>query len=74
MLPDNLQVRALQGQIETLEEKIDKLEDSLAKMAESVDDLVAAWSTAKGMTSFVKWLASLASACGVLYAAMKGLK
>lgn len=59
------QIRALQGQVELLEEKLDKLTDS-------VDELVKAWTTAKGMTTFVKWLASLASAAGVIYALLHG--
>lgn len=59
------QIRALQVQVETLEEKVDKLTDS-------IDDLVKAWGTAKGMTTFVKWLASIASAGGVIYALLQG--
>jgi cell division septum initiation protein DivIVA len=61
-----VEIRALQRQVETLEE-------SVAKLTDSVDELVKAWSTAKGMTSFVKWMASLASACGVLYAALHNI-
>jgi uncharacterized protein YukE len=60
---DQTQLRALQDQVETLQNKLDKLTDS-------VDELVKAWNTAKGMTTFIKWLASLSTACGVLYAAL----
>jgi hypothetical protein len=59
-----------QRQINAMQNKIDTLEESVVKLTESVDELVKAWGTAKGMTSFIKWLASLASACGVLYAAL----
>lgn len=62
---DRIQIRALQSQIETLEENV-------AKLTNSVEDLVKAWNTAKGMTSFVKWIASLASAGGVIWALLQG--
>lgn len=60
-------------EIRTLQRQVETLEESVAKLTSSVDELVKAWSTAKGMTSFVKWLASLATACGVLYAALHNM-
>lgn len=60
-------------EIRTLQRQVETLEESVAKLTASVDELVKAWSTAKGMTSFVKWLASLTTACGVLYAALHNM-
>lgn len=50
-----------------LESKIEKLEDKVTKLTTSVEDLVTAWNTAKGMTTFVKWLAGVAAACVMLW-------
>lgn len=65
----------LEHKVSSLENKIDILEDRIAKMevkidtlAKSVEDLVLAWSTAKGITAFVKWSASIATACGIIWA------
>jgi hypothetical protein len=74
MTPENqAQIRALKAQLEISEEKLDKLEDSVSKLSISVDELVKAWGTAKGMTAFIKWLASLATAAGAIYAALHNM-
>lgn len=62
----------LQDQVEALENKVVSLEYKIDSMSQSITELVAAWNTAKGMTTFVKWLASLGTAGGVLYALFHG--
>jgi len=56
-----------QRQINSMQNKIDTLEESVIKLTDSVNDLVLAWNTAKGMTSFVKWIGSIAAGAAVLY-------
>lgn len=58
----------LQDKVEALEDKVVSLEHKIDSMSHNIEDLVSAWNTAKGMTTFVKWLASLASAGGIIYA------
>lgn len=53
---------------EDLREEVAELRQEVRDLKKSVEDLVLAWNTAKGMTAFVKWLASLAIAGGVIYA------
>lgn len=52
---------------ESVHEKIDRLEAKINLLEKSVSDLVTAWSTAKGLTAFMKWLATVATAAVVLY-------
>lgn len=58
----------LEIKVAQLEAKLDSLEEKMDKMLIQNADLLAAWNTAKGMTSFVKWLASLATAAAVILA------
>lgn len=55
----------LRKDVELLTEKVDKL-------SRDVEDLVAAWKTANYVVVFVKWLAGIVVAGGVIWAFVKG--
>lgn len=55
-----------------LDARIDKLEAKMDLMLIRADEIITAYNTAKGITVFVKWLASLATAAGILWAALHG--
>lgn len=55
-----------------LDAKIDKLESKMDLMIIRTDELITAYNTAKGITVFIKWLASLATAGGIVWAALHG--
>jgi uncharacterized protein (UPF0335 family) len=50
-----------------LEAKVEKLEQEISELRTDIKDLVNAWNTARGVTSFVKWVGSLATGAAVLY-------
>lgn len=58
----------LEDKIDSLENKVAGMEVKIDTLTKSVEDLVLAWNTAKGITGFVKWLAGISTAIGVLYA------
>lgn len=49
------------------------LREEMQELKSSVKDLVDAWRTASGVVRFVKWLASVATAFGVIVALLKGV-
>lgn len=51
--------------LEALNEKVDAL-------TAQVHNLVTAWNTANNIVAFVKWLAGIATAIGVITAVIKG--
>lgn len=74
---ENKNYQILDSKVNTLERKIDKLERLIESLGDKIDtntintsDLVDAWKSAKGLSSFVKWLSTLALGCGVLWAAL----
>lgn len=58
--------RSYDLEIAELKNQIQDLTESVTALSESVKDLVDAWRTAKGITAFVKWMAAMAIAFGVL--------
>lgn len=62
----------LDSRIDTLEVKFEKLEAKIDLMLIRTDELITAYSTAKGITVFIKWLASLATAWGVVWSLLHG--
>lgn len=55
-----------------LEDKIAHLEEKVDKLSENIQGLIEAWQTAKGISSFVKWVGSLAGGGAILYALLHG--
>lgn len=48
-----------------------ELRRDIADLNESVSGLVSAWSTAKGLVSFIKWFAGLVAAVTAIWMACK---
>lgn len=59
---------------EELDSKLNRLESKVDLMIIRTDELILAYNTAKGVTVFIKWLAGLVTACGVIFAASKGVQ
>ena len=64
MLEEEKRLSKLEGDIEAIGKKVDALETSIT-------DLVTAWKTANGVVSFVKSLASVATAVVAIVAFFK---
>ena len=62
---NDLEMALLRRDLEDLTVKVDEL-------TQQVHDLVTAWNTATYVVAFVKWLAGVAAAVGILIAAIKG--
>ena len=62
----------LQSHIDVDARERQELKDAIHNVALSVDGLVQAWRTANGIGTFLKWLAGIATAIGVLYAFFSG--
>ncbi len=56
-----------------LEAKIESLKIDLKEMREDITGLIEAWNTARGITSFVKWLSGLIVSGGILYTLIRGI-
>lgn len=56
---------ALRGEVAALRTEVEHL-------TEQVSGLVEAWNTATGVVKFIKWLAGVATAVGVVVTAFKG--
>lgn len=52
---------------EVLEEKIRRVEAKVDLMLIRIDEVLFAYNTAKGVTSFIKWLAAVITACGIVW-------
>lgn len=50
-----------------LEAEVENLKKDIADMRSDIKDLVEAWNTARGVTSFVKWVGSIAAGVVILY-------
>lgn len=57
---------------EELNTRMDKLEAKLDLMLIRTDELITSYNTAKGITVFIRWLASLATASGIVWALLHG--
>lgn len=50
-----------------LELKVDKLEQEITELRSDIKDLILAWNTAQGVTTFVKWVGSVSVGIAVMY-------
>lgn len=55
-----------------LRRDMEQMSEQVAALTAQVHDLVSAWNTANNVVAFVKWIAGLAAAVGVVVAAVKG--
>ena len=60
------------NEIARLEMKVEALAIEVAALKESVEDLITAWNASKGLLSVIKWLAGIASAGAIVWAAWHG--
>ncbi len=51
---------------------MEQMSEQVAALTAQVHDLVSAWNTANNVVAFVKWIAGIATAVGVVVAAVKG--
>lgn len=54
-----------------LQKEMTDLRDEVHKLSGEVAGLVRMWETASGVVAFVKWLAGIATAIGILWAAFQ---
>lgn len=52
---------------QALQNEVESLKKEVSDMRADIKDLVDAWNTARGVTSFVKWVGSLAAGAAILY-------
>lgn len=71
MLQDH-ERRSYDSEIAELKAEITGLKEDISDLKKDIKGLVEAWNTAKGMTSFIKWLSGLATAGAVLWALIRG--
>lgn len=62
------QLGELRADISDLKEQIDALAQAESAQTAATAELVEAWNTGTGVVKFVKWLASVIGALGVLWA------
>jgi hypothetical protein len=62
----------LRAHISQEEKDFSDLRREIKEIKESVDDLVSAWRAAGNVASFVKWLAGIAAALGVIWGFFHG--
>lgn len=65
--------RSYDVEIAELRNEVAELKSSISEMKTDIKDLVDAWKTARGITAFVRWLAGLIIAGGVIVAVLKGV-
>lgn len=76
-MPDHLNDhdrRSYDLEIAALKTEVTDLKDDIKDLRIDIKGLVEAWNTAKGMTSFVKWLSGVVVACVTVYAIATGKK
>lgn len=61
-------------EITRLESKVENLQNEVKELRLDIKDMVDAWKSAKGLTSFVKWISGILLAVGAIIAAAKGWK
>lgn len=65
--------RSYDLEVAEIRRDISELQTEISELRADIKGLVEAWNTAKGMTSFVKWLSGLIIAFGVVAALFRGL-
>lgn len=60
--------RANDVEIAELKLQISELKEDVEKLRLDIKDLVAAWNTAQGITSFIKWASGIVIGVGTLVA------
>ena len=58
-------------EIALLQKELTSLKDEVHTLSKEVSGLVDAWKTASGVVAFVKWMAGVVTAIGILWAALK---
>lgn len=58
-------------EITKLEFQVADLKEEVKELRADIKDLIEAWKSAKGMTAFVKWIAGVIIALGVIAGAIK---
>lgn len=64
--------RASDVEIALLRQDMDEMKADMKELKGQVKELLEAWNTASGLVRFVKWLAGLAAAIGILWAYFTG--
>lgn len=64
------EVEGLKELVKELMYKVEDLTDKVDTLSINTSDMTDAWKTARGITTFVKWLSTLVIGCGVLWAAV----
>lgn len=62
---------SVETQIALLKADVLALTEAVEKQSSDIAGLVQAWKTANGVVSFMKWLASIVVAGGIIWAAVK---
>lgn len=63
--------QSVETQIALLKADVLALTEAVEKQSSDIAGLVQAWKTANGVVSFMKWLASIVVAGGIIWAAVK---
>jgi len=63
--------QSFETQLALLQADVSALTTAVQKQSEDIAGLVQAWKTANGVVSFMKWLASIVVASGIIWAAIK---
>ena len=58
-------------EIALLQKELTSLKNEVHTLSKEVSGLVDAWKTASGVVAFVKWMAGVVTAIGILWAALK---
>lgn len=61
-------------EIALLRQDMEEMKKDMKDLKAEVKELLEAWNTATGLLRVIKWLAGLASAGAVIFAAYKGYK
>jgi hypothetical protein len=76
-MPDNMNTndrRSYDLEIAQLKSEITGMKEEMKELRGDIKGLIEAWNTAKGMTSFIKWLSGIITASVGIYAFLKGAK
>lgn len=63
--------QSFETQLALLQADVSALTEAVEKQSADIAGLVQAWKTANGVVSFMKWLASIVVASGIIWAAVK---